>query len=71
MTHDELKKKLIEAYGAPIYHALCAVVELHSQGNLGGCGDEECCGRHTPDICVHCHYEYPCDTVQAIIGELG
>ena len=71
MTHDELMVKIEASDDNLNFYALRAVVELHNQGNTGECGDEDCCGGFTPDICGYCHDEYPCPTIQAIEKELG
>ena len=70
MTYEELLLKSVMSGDTSTSNALRAVVELHNQGNTGECGDDDCCGGFTPDICGHCHDEYPCETIQAIEKEL-
>ena len=74
MPNDELLAKIVRidyySLSSPLSKALRAVIELHNQANTGECGDFECCGGYTADICGFCHEEYPCETIQAIEKEL-
>jgi hypothetical protein len=67
ITHDELKKKLIEAYPAPTYHALCAVVELHKPDEPDFPDEWESCVECSGNGYVAM---YPCQTIKAIEKEL-
>jgi hypothetical protein len=68
MTHDKLKKKLIEAYPAPIYHALRAVVELHKPDEPDFPDEWESCVECSSNGYVAM---YPCETIKVIEKELG
>ena len=76
MTHDELKKKLIDAYPAPIYHALRAVVELHKPVMAWTGAYDYNDAELWAEQCDYCSSNgfsqtYPCRNIQAIEKELG
>ena len=78
MEHDELLEILDSCIKGAEYGpyewgfiALRAIVELHKPISDNSCSDPGCCGGPYPDLCGICSEHYPCETIEAIQGQLS